>query len=272
MATYWPPARKARVYLAAAVGWTWLFWFIVIALARPFADPLGMTLFIAGAAGVPGAAFLLLLTIEDERARRDYWRRLIDFRRIGAIGWLVIVLLPPALALIAAAASALHTGSWPEFAPVRGFLAAPLTLAPFAVFIMLFGPLPEELGWRGYALGALQIALGPLAAAIILGIVHAAWHLPMFYMEGSHHYDLGAFSLAFWRYMLSVVFLSIVLTGLFNATAGSTLAAILLHFTNNLTGELLRLPDLAEWYRFALFALVAIGLVIATRGRLRARS
>jgi len=32
------------------------------------------------------------------------------------------------------------------------FLEQPLTILPFALFILLFGPLLEEIGWRGYAL------------------------------------------------------------------------------------------------------------------------
>jgi uncharacterized protein len=259
---------RAWAYLILAVGWTWVFWLAAIASGRPFTDPAVVFLFVTGAAGVPGAALLFLFFVEDSAARRDFWRRLIDFRRIGPFAWAVICLLPPLLALGGALLHMLHTGAWPEFLPLRGFLAAPLSLLPFILFVLLFGPLPEEIGWRGYALDPLQIAYGALAAAFILGAVHAAWHLPMFYLEGTHQHTLGAFSAAFWRYMLSTVALSVVMTWLFNATARSTLSAIAIHFTNNLTGELFRLPETAEWYRFGLLAIAAGLIVAATGGRL----
>jgi uncharacterized protein len=262
------PARKAWLYLVLAIGWSWLFWLAAIAFGRPFADPVTMALFIVGAAGVPGAAFILLFAVEDADARRDYWTRLIDARRLGLLGWLLACLLPPAVALSAAAAYALHTGAWSDFVPLREYLAAPLALLPFLVFILAFGPLPEELGWRGYALDHLQSGYGALAAALILGGAHAAWHLPLYFLEGSYQHGLGAFTPAFWRSLASIVALSVIITWLFNATGRSTLSAILVHYTDNLSGELLRLPDLAEWYRFALYVLLALALAAASRGGL----
>jgi len=261
-------ARRGWLYIALAMGWTWGFWIAAAASGAPFGSPLQMALLIAGAAGVPGMAVLMLFAAGDAGERRDYWRRLIEAGRIGKAGWATILLLPPALALLGAAGFALQTGAWPEFAPLKGFLAAPLTLLPFLLFILLFGPLPEEPGWRGYALPKLQAAHGALAAALLLGAVHAAWHLPLFWMEGSHQASLGLLTPAFWRYMTSVVFLSVIMSALFNASAASTLSAVLIHFTNNLTGELLRLPDEAEWLRMGAMGLVALAIIVATRGRL----
>jgi uncharacterized protein len=265
------PARKAWLYLALAIGWSWLLWLAAIAIGRPFADPGTVALFIVGGAGVPGAALFLLFAADDAAARRDYWVRLIDTRRLGLRGMLLAGLLPPAVALSAAATYALHTGAWPDFVPLRSFLTAPLALLLFLVFMLAFGPLPEELGWRGYALDHLQSAYGPLAAALILGSTHAAWHLPLFFFEGSYQHWLGAFTPAFWRSMASIVALSVVMTWLFNRTGRSTLSAILLHYSDNLTGELLHLPDLAEWYRLALYLLLALALAAVSRGELARR-
>lgn len=261
-------ATRGWFYMALAIGWTWGFWIAAAAGGASFGSPVHMALLIAGAAGVPGMALLLLFTAGGTAERRDYWQRLVGLRRIRLGGWLAIIFLPPALALLGVAAHTLQTGAWPDFAPLGRFAAAPLTLLPFLVFILLFGPLPEELGWRGYALPKLQTAHGALAAALLLGAAHAVWHLPLFFMEGSHQASLGFLSPAFWRYMVSVVFLSVIMSALFNASAGSTLSAILIHFTNNLTGELLRLPDMAEWVRMGAMGLVALALIAATRGRL----
>ena len=51
---------------------------------------------------------------------------------------------------------------------------------PFAIFILLFGPLPEEMAWRGYALDGLQSKWNALEASLILGIAWTIWHLPLF--------------------------------------------------------------------------------------------
>ncbi|MGB3391405.1 MAG: CPBP family intramembrane glutamic endopeptidase, partial [Pseudaminobacter sp.] len=170
--------------------------------------------------------------------------------------------------LIAAAAHGAASGGWPVFAPLRELGAAPLGLLAFAPFMLVFGPLPEELGWRGYALEPLQRGLGPLRAAMLLGVVHALWHLPLFFMEGSYQHSLGVLNISFWRFMANVLVLSIVMTWLFNRTRQSTLAMIIFHFADNLTGELFDLPEPAEWLRMGLYALIAACLVAATRGQL----
>ena len=45
---------------------------------------------------------------------------------------------------------------------------------------LLGGPLFEEFGWRGFLQPRLQQLLPPWAATIAVGILWAAWHLPLF--------------------------------------------------------------------------------------------
>ena len=53
---------------------------------------------------------------------------------------------------------------------IYAMLAASLLISP--------GPLLEELGWRGFALPQLLKKFDPLTAAVILGTMWWAWHLP----------------------------------------------------------------------------------------------
>ena len=54
--------------------------------------------------------------------------------------------------------------------------------AVFFVFPALFaGPLGEEIGWRGVALPRLQQLHGPVLASLILGILWAFWHAPIWF-------------------------------------------------------------------------------------------
>ena len=207
----------------------------------------------------------------DGRLEGDYWRRLVDLRRLGWREgcWRCCRL---AIALSAAVLQVLTGGGWPDFAPLRDLVAAPMSLVPTLLFVLLFGPLPEEMGWRGYALDLLQAAHGPLAAALLLGAVHGAWHLPLFFIEGSFQHALGAFTPAFWRFMASIVALSVIMAFAFNLTARSTLVAVLLHWTENLSGALADLSGPSEWYRLGLYLLVAAAITGATRGRLASPS
>jgi membrane protease YdiL (CAAX protease family) len=94
----------------------------------------------------------------------------------SSLPWYVAVLIGfPALNLVAARLLA------PDFlarlpAWDRLLFLLPLTL------ITDTGPLGEEFGWRGFALPRLLKHRRPLAAALILGVIWWAWHLPTFFV------------------------------------------------------------------------------------------
>jgi membrane protease YdiL (CAAX protease family) len=126
------------------------------------------------------------------------------------------------------------------------------------LFILFFGPVPEELGWRGYALYSLQDRWNALVASVILGIMWALWHLPLFFIQGTYQFNLGMGTVSFWLFMLSIIPQSILITWIYNNTQRSILSAIMYHFMLNLTGELTAISPLAEGLYFGLWLVAAI--------------
>jgi membrane protease YdiL (CAAX protease family) len=58
------------------------------------------------------------------------------------------------------------------------------TLASFSVYnysTLLGGPLFEEPGWRGFALPRLEARFGPVRGSMLLALVWAGWHTPLFF-------------------------------------------------------------------------------------------
>src|SRR5690606_18363554 len=53
------------------------------------------------------------------------------------------------------------------------------------VFIVpiVFGPLAEEFGWRGFALPLLDHKNRAIASSIIIGFIWALWHAPLFWAK-----------------------------------------------------------------------------------------
>ncbi|HWQ84296.1 MAG TPA: CPBP family intramembrane glutamic endopeptidase [Anaerolineales bacterium] len=127
----------------------------------------------------------------------------------------------------------------------QGFLARPLTLLPFALTTLLVGPLPEEPGWRGYALDKLQEHWSALRSSLVLAFFWWAWRLPMFFTRGTGIGELWPIgSLPFWvNFTLSLPATTLLMTWAFNNTRSSTLGAILFHFTANFSGEFLDMPN-----------------------------
>jgi membrane protease YdiL (CAAX protease family) len=93
------------------------------------------------------------------------------------------------------------------------------------------GPLGEEIGWRGFALPLLLKRYTTLVASIILGIVWALWHLPVFMLPGFPQSG-GPFLL----FTLALIAQSVIMTWIYLETKGSVLlAGILFHLMINAT-------------------------------------
>ena len=241
-----------------------------------FGDPPIPILIALGGIGPLVASIALTYLTQGRQGRRDYWRRVIDFKRIS-VGWYAIILLiVPILTAVAVLLDVLSggRGAYPE----TRFQANLASILPFAIFTLFFGPLPEELGWRGYALDGLQGRYGALASSLILGIGWTLWHMPLFLIEGSYQNSLGWGSVGFWWYMSDKTLESILMTWIYNHNQRSTLSAVLFHFMVNFTGELFALTPQAELYQIVVWAVAAIVVTVVwgpdtltrKRGELRA--
>jgi hypothetical protein len=104
-----------------------------------------------------------------------------------------------------------------------------LFLAQLGSFLplLILGPLSEEIGWRGYALGRLQTRWNALISSLIIGLVWALWHLPLFLMVGTSQHELG---LPFIGFLVGFMANSVFFTVLYNNTKHSLWSAILFHW------------------------------------------
>ena len=228
-------------------------------------SPLLIVVYALGGLGPGVAAILLTYFSRDPVVWRDYWSRIVDFKRIPLRWYGVIFLLVPAITATAALMDWFLGGRGIELEMAGRFLQQPLLILPLALFYLIFGPLPEEIGWRGYALDRLQARSSALTSSLILGVVWALWHLPQFLVKGTYQESLGFGSRSFWIFMLNIMVISILYTWIYNNTGRSTLSAILFHFVVNFTGELFALSARAEVLSFGLTVLTAV-LIVATWG------
>jgi len=162
-------------------------------------------------------------------------------------------------------------GAGADFDALLAFRKNMISIFPFTLFILIFGPVPEELAWRGYALNELEKRLDPFTASIILGIYWAVWHLPLFFIDGSYQHGLGVGTLQSWLFILDKLPNTFLMTWIFNKTDRSTIAAILFHFMMNFTGELMDLSLNTEvMYIGFLWLLVALILIVEKNNWFRA--
>lgn len=258
-----PKLSSPWVFFALTLGLSWIFT-VPMALAglNLQSSPVAMILYALAGLGPAAAAVLLTWFTEDADGRKAYWRRIVDARRISPGWYAVIFLTVPALTLLAAGGDRMLGGAGLRLEAAARFLDQPLSLLPFTLFILLFGPLPEEMGWRGYALDRLQARWSALNASLILGVVWAIWHLPLFFIPGTYQHGLGfGIPPSWWSFAFNIVIQTIIFTWIFNNTRHSTLSAILFHFMTNYVGELFQLSVRAEWILSALWVLMALMVV-----------
>lgn len=184
--------------------------------------------------------------------------------------WYVAAVLGPALFPLGAFLLAIPMGgAMPPTSSLQVWLSIPLLLVALFVPAVL-----EEVGWRGYALPRLQRRFGALAASVVLGVIWAGVHLPLWLLP-----EFGFAEQSVLLYVVQVTAISIVLTWLYNATGGSLLLTGLAHAAVNgwpmpWTSPLLVLPEEARAVAIADFhvlitvatALIAVLLVFAARG------
>jgi membrane protease YdiL (CAAX protease family) len=257
-----PTLASPWVYFLATYIWSGIFGGLAILMNLSMETAAGLVLVLLAALGpmVMGIAFTYLT--RDKVGRRDYWRRVIDFKRIPARWYLVILLFVPILNGLAAILDALSGGTggiWGETA--LNVLTNPASIILSILFATLF-PFIEELGWRGYLLDRLQEKYSALVSSLILGILWSLWHLPTFFIRDSYQASLGIGTPAFWWFFAGIVPLTFVFTWIYNNTNRSTLAVILFHAMVNFTGELFTLSERADTYSILLWFVAAIGITV----------
>jgi membrane protease YdiL (CAAX protease family) len=93
--------------------------------------------------------------------------------------------------------------------------------------LIIFGPLSEEFGWRGFLQKRINLEFSPISGSVIIGVVWSLWHLPLFYMIGTSQHD---FNIPFFPFMISIISSSFVYTYLYIKTNGNLFSAMLLHW------------------------------------------
>jgi membrane protease YdiL (CAAX protease family) len=189
----------------------------------------------------PGLAAVMTAGIAEGRSGVTRLLSSAIVWRVRVVWYLAALLFAPALL---AATFALN--AWLG-APFPGVVQKLPGFFPLLLLLTLQTGLGEELGWRGFAQRRLQPQWGLLRAALVVGAVWSAWHLPLFAIPGSMHWQLlraaGALT-AVGGYSLYLVFTA-VLYALVMHASGSLLMPILMHGSTNATAWLFSLNEVA---------------------------
>ena len=179
----------------------------------------------------------IILKYKGKQSLKELFKRVFKFK-LGIYYISLFLLFPVTLV----AAHLINIQLFDASFPVTGLLKEPYWI-PVLFIIFYIYQFSEELGWRGFALDALQKKTNAIYASIILGSLWALWHLPMFLTEGFGQHDNH---LPFGQFFITLVLLSIIITWFQNNTKGSLVPAFTIHAFINLSGEVLPLIEKNE--------------------------
>jgi len=268
----WMRRQPLVAYFLLAFLGTWVTIVPLLLSQRGFGllvlpDPvLLLTFFLATYTG-PFAAALVVTRITTGKAGVRQLLRSVVHWRVG-LQWYLLVLFGYPLLFTIGISVVAGGAIWSEMAqqwPLFFSLYLP------NILIGLFLPsLGEETGWRGFALPRLQRQHGPLFGSLILGTLHGLWHIPAYFVRGMILPD-GFDGTIFVANTLAIIAVTFIWTWLVNHARGSVLMAIFIHATSNAAGAYIQrlVPGPGSpWFTFVLASIVALILIVLTRGRL----
>ena len=184
------------------------------------------------------AGVIIIAATRGKAGLQDLGQRFLRWR-VGWRWWLIALFISGLIDLLAIGINVALGGQVPSFA----FFRQEWYLIPVVFLITLLGgPLGEEFGWRGFALPHLQRRWNPAVASVIIGVVWALWHLPLFFQAGSIHAEMGLALLPV--FILGEIALATIITWVYNRTGSSLLVGgIILHNADNFWASALLTDD-----------------------------
>lgn len=161
------------------------------------------------------AATILVYRVKKVAGVREFFARVLDYPRVKSKRWYAAVFLMGPLIVSIRYGVALRSGL--EIPTPHLTLLVPLSFLAFFLIAYV-----EELGWTVYALDTLQERHSAIAAGIIVGIIWASLHAPVWALAGQ------SLDWCAWQW-LYVIALRVLMVWIYNNGGRSLFAMDLLH-------------------------------------------
>ncbi|QFG27229.1 CPBP family intramembrane metalloprotease [Actinomadura sp. WMMB 499] len=239
---------------------SWAAWAVAIALGDA---PAATAFHGLGAFGPLAGA----LVIRRRRTRRGepVPARAVRYRR-AALAWAPALLLLGSATVLAGAFLA-HAAGGPGLSLEPGMdmiEANPGGPVSFLATMLLLGPVSEEPGWRGTAYPRMRASMNRYTVALVLGLIWAVWHMPLFFVHGTVQNELGATTPSGVLFAASSVPMAMLVCHAYERAG--VLAAVATHFAVNLTMVMLGVEEpVTQAMIMGIQGVVAVALLATVR-------
>jgi membrane protease YdiL (CAAX protease family) len=166
------------------------------------------------------AALILAYRENGAGGAKELLKRSFDYKRITRKIWYVPILFIPAVIFILAFGVLISIGQ-----PIPDTIF-PVVATPVVFLLFFFMALSEEEGWMGYAFDPMQDRWNAFNAGLLLGIIHASWHIPFFVATDSY----PIFIAGQWIFLIGM---RVIQAWIYNNTGKSVFGQILFHTMYN---------------------------------------
>ncbi len=245
--------KNLITFFIIAFAFSWLIWGIGVIFTN-YTDinlTFWLTLFIIiiGAFGPSASAVWLTYRDGGKKATLIFLKRGLQIKSVPKLVWVAMFLIPLGTGLTGLFFANLNYDM--DISP--NILIFPL------VFIVMYlgGSIQEEYGWRGYALDRLQARWNALNSSLILGVIWATWHLPLFYIKGTNQENM----------VLSIFYFStlsyaIFQTWFYNNTNRNIFVAMTFHTIGNSMGTVVNIDGASPEALYSLELYMAIAAAV----------
>ncbi len=255
--------RQVRIFFLCAFGATWGIGLVGLIAPRIFPGARAFThaspFYPLAAYAVSFAGIVMTAVYDGSAGLRRFAQRLLPWR--AGPQWYAIIFGGYGLITFAALKVSRLFGAGPAQMP--GLRAMLVGLALTLVYDV--GPLGEEFGWRGFALPRILEFRSPLVATLILGTIHALWHVPLFFIPGMTQRQLS-----FPVFVVGTIAIAVICTWVYLRTRANLLLAILVHLMSNYCSGILgprAYPFLMVGETAAAIAIILFGGLAAPKAK-----
>jgi membrane protease YdiL (CAAX protease family) len=223
----WAVRHPVLAFTVLAYTISWICWLPLLADRQGWASLSASSyLHLVGGLGPAVAALVVTAAVAGRSGLVDIVRRTVAWR--GRLRWIALAVLGPLVVFAAAVlVAAAVDGVLPDLSRFGASTEYPaLPLGVFWIASLLFYGFGEEIGWRGFAQPALQRRRSALGAALVVSVIWAGWHLPLFGITATYR---AMPAVGFFGFFLSMVAGALVLAWLYLRSRGSILVVALFH-------------------------------------------
>ncbi|MBL7479695.1 CPBP family intramembrane glutamic endopeptidase [Legionella bononiensis] len=240
---------------------TWIFWFSSNYIQAQNGKEL---FFFLGLLSPCITALLFIFLSQSKALKRQFLNKLLNLRLIKLGTLIYLFMIPPLSLIISILISLLFSYSIDQFNLAQSFsfhMAGTPTL-----LILFLAACFEELGWRGYGMDSLSAKFNYFNSTAIFSVLWALWHLPLFFINHSYHYNILHLNPLFAiNFIIGVIPFAFIINWLWKKNNYSIPVAILFHFIANLSQEALMVEPVTKCIQT--LVLIAFASIIIYKDR-----